>query len=75
MVRTTIIATIALHVFADVAATGHGFSGKTQGVRIDFIFVRKHDEILDARIIHYNDNGLYPSDHFPVTARVRLVSG
>lgn len=57
------------------AASAHGFSGTREGIRVDFILVRPQDEILDAQIIHFNRNGRYPSDHFPVTATVRLVSG
>lgn len=57
------------------AASGHGFSGITEGPRIDFVFVEKKTRILDARIIHYSRNGLYPSDHYPVTASIQLDSG
>jgi endonuclease/exonuclease/phosphatase family metal-dependent hydrolase len=52
--------------------TGHGFTGKTDGKRIDYIFVRPQDDVLKATIIHDNSDGLYPSDHFPVTATVGI---
>ena len=29
-------------------------------------------EVLDAAIVRTSDDGRYPSDHFPVTARIRL---
>lgn len=56
-------------------ASGHGFTGRRQGVRIDYVFVSKRDRILDAQIVYHNRKGLYPSDHYPVTAEVRLVPG
>lgn len=55
-------------------ATGHGFSGRREGVRIDFIFVRSQDKVLDARIVYDNQDGFYPSDHYPVTAEIQLVT-
>ncbi|WP_437967587.1 endonuclease/exonuclease/phosphatase family protein [Sorangium sp. So ce260] len=54
--------------------TFNGFSGAEDGEKIDFIFAPPAPvaEVLLARIIRDNQDGLYPSDHFPVTARVRL---
>ncbi|XXX76952.1 endonuclease/exonuclease/phosphatase family protein [Sorangium sp. So ce134] len=54
--------------------TFNGFSGDEGGEKIDFIFARPAPvaEVLLARILRDNQGGLYPSDHFPVTARVRL---
>jgi len=44
------------------------------GTKIDFVFTPRDAALggpatmLDARIIHDNENGRYPSDHFPVYA-------
>jgi len=57
---------------ADVG-TFSGFEiGRTAGDKIDYVLVPPGTEVLDARIIRTVRDGRYPSDHFPVVARVRL---
>lgn len=58
--------------------TFHGWSGKTNGPRIDYIFVNEGIQILDAVILH-NEPGnkgttskRFPSDHYPVMAHVEI---
>lgn len=63
----------ALHP-ADQAGTGHRFIGRRDGARIDYIFASSRDRIQDARILYDNDDGRYPSDHFPVVATIRLAA-
>ena len=53
-------------------ATFHGYSGGTRGSRIDFILHDGSFETLDATIVRTNNSGRYPSDHYPVTATLRL---
>lgn len=52
------------------------FSGfkpdQTTGDKIDYVFVEPGTEVLDAAIVRTAQGGRSPSDHFPVTARVRL---
>lgn len=48
------------------------FKGKEQGVHIDYIFVSEEFEILDAEVVKYNKDGKYPSDHYPVVAKVKV---
>lgn len=56
--------------------TSHGFRGPTAGGRrIDWILTRGPVETLASEIRLDHLNGQYPSDHFPVTARVRLLGG
>jgi len=70
------------------SGTFHAFSGDRGGAKIDFVLVwplwgrappdmfespRKQWRVLQADIVHTNENGRYPSDHFPVTATVLLV--
>ena len=51
-----------------------GFDLKaTTGAKIDYVLVPAASEVLDAAIVRTSRDGRYPSDHFPVTARVRLV--
>jgi endonuclease/exonuclease/phosphatase family metal-dependent hydrolase len=54
--------------------TYNGFSGKDTGAKIDYIFVPKNAQIMESEILKTNQNGRYPSDHFPVIARVRFIN-
>ncbi|ODS54704.1 MAG: hypothetical protein ABS36_10790 [Acidobacteria bacterium SCN 69-37] len=44
--------------------------GETKGDKIDYVLVPPGTQVLDARIIRTSRDGRYPSDHFPVTARI-----
>ena len=52
----------------------HGFKGGTMGSRIDFIFHTRHFRATDADIDRTEQNGLWPSDHYAVTAVLKLES-
>jgi endonuclease/exonuclease/phosphatase family metal-dependent hydrolase len=53
-------------------ATFHAFTGKTAGSRIDFIFHTSQLQAVDAQILRTPaTNGVFPSDHYPVTAMLR----
>ncbi len=52
--------------------TRHDFSGRRGGPRIDWILATPHFTTLDADIDHTRRGARFPSDHFPVTAVVRL---
>jgi endonuclease/exonuclease/phosphatase family metal-dependent hydrolase len=52
--------------------TFNGFEGRRDGARIDWILVTPDVAVIDAAIDHTARDGRYPSDHFPVTATVRL---
>jgi endonuclease/exonuclease/phosphatase family metal-dependent hydrolase len=65
-----------LHPDAAEAGTFNGFTfGQTAGEKIDFVFVEPGVEVLDASIVRTSRDGRYPSDHFPVTARIRFPAG
>jgi endonuclease/exonuclease/phosphatase family metal-dependent hydrolase len=49
-------------------ATFHGFRGGTEGNRIDWILYRTRWKVLEAATLTYNEDGRYPSDHYPVLA-------
>ena len=63
-------------------ATFHGFrgprfdsSGTVEiGEKIDYIFVTPHLKTLDAEIIRTNNNGRYPTDHYPIRATVEFTN-
>ncbi len=62
-----------LHPDAKEAGTFNGFKlGVTTGDKIDYIFVHPGTEVIDAEIVRTAVDGRYPSDHFPVVARIRL---
>jgi endonuclease/exonuclease/phosphatase family metal-dependent hydrolase len=42
------------------------------GEKIDYVFVPPGIGVIDAAIVRTERDGRYPSDHFPVTARIRL---
>ncbi|HUF47767.1 MAG TPA: endonuclease/exonuclease/phosphatase family protein [Vicinamibacterales bacterium] len=62
-----------VHPSEAMAGTFTGFKpNATGGDKIDYVFVEPGTEVLDAAIVRTSRNGRYPSDHFPVTAIVRL---
>jgi len=62
-----------LHPDAREVGTFNGFKyGQAGGEKIDFVFVEPGTEVLAAEIVRSSSDGRYPSDHFPVTARIRL---
>ncbi len=61
-----------IHPDADEVGTFNGFEGKTSGEKIDYVFISSSLEAIDAAILHDNTYGQYPSDHFPVTAKIQF---
>ena len=52
--------------------TRHNFSGKTNGPKIDHIPISKNVQALEVDIDQTDVNGKYPSDHYPVIAKILL---
>ena len=52
--------------------TWHGFSGKAQKGRLDWILTSPDVQVHEARILRNSYQGRYPSDHFPVKATLGL---
>ena len=52
--------------------TGHGFKGSKSGEAIDHILVEEGTPVLKADIDQRAIDGRYPSDHYPVIAKVKL---
>jgi endonuclease/exonuclease/phosphatase family metal-dependent hydrolase len=65
-----------VHPDAVEVGTFHGFTGRAGSERIDAIFTSSGWEVIEADIVrtHEGEGGRarYPSDHFPVTARLRF---
>ncbi len=57
----------------DAGPTFHGFLGADRG-QIDHILVGPGIEVLDAGVDRSKRNGRWPSDHYPIWARLRLPS-
>jgi len=56
------------------AGTYTGFKyGNLNGDKIDYVLVQPGTEVIRAEIVRASRNDRYPSDHFPVVARVRLA--
>lgn len=48
------------------------FKGKEKGMHIDYIFVSDEFVIENTEIVKHNDNGRYPSDHYPIIADIKI---
>jgi endonuclease/exonuclease/phosphatase family metal-dependent hydrolase len=62
----------AVHPDAGQTGTYHAFRGDRSGPKIDAILASPEWETLAADIVLLEVGGRYPSDHFPVTAVLRL---
>jgi endonuclease/exonuclease/phosphatase family metal-dependent hydrolase len=57
------------------AGTFTGFKyGNIEGEKIDYILAQPGTEVMHAEIVRFARSERYPSDHFPVIARVRFVN-
>ncbi len=63
-----------LHTNAAQVGTFNGFYGTRSGDKIDYIFVEPDTDVIEARILHDHEQNRYPSDHFPLMARIALPS-
>jgi len=54
----------------DNERTFHNFNGRTSGQRIDYVLHDAQLRTLEAEIVRTEYDGVYPSDHFPVTGLV-----
>ena len=61
-----------VHPSDSIAGTFHAFRGDSAGEKIDYVFVSPEWTVLGAAILRTSVAGRYPSDHFPVIARLRL---
>jgi endonuclease/exonuclease/phosphatase family metal-dependent hydrolase len=63
-----------LHPDATEVRTRTNFQiGNTRGSKkVDYVFVEPGVKVLEAEIVRDSRDGRYPSDHFPVTAKLRL---
>lgn len=55
---------------ADAPGTNHDFTGRTDGSRIDYVWVRGWD-VVEARVAAERIGRRLPSDHWPVVAVLR----
>jgi endonuclease/exonuclease/phosphatase family metal-dependent hydrolase len=61
-----------LHPTDTLVGTFNGFTGARSGEKIDHVLVSERWSVLDAGIVTTSEAGRFPSDHFPVTAVVRV---
>jgi endonuclease/exonuclease/phosphatase family metal-dependent hydrolase len=63
----------ALHRDAkEVGSFSNFVFGQTTGDKIDYVLVEPGTKVLSAGILRTSRNNRYPSDHFPVVARIEL---
>ncbi|MGG7058496.1 endonuclease/exonuclease/phosphatase family protein [Clostridium nigeriense] len=48
------------------------FKGSRKGLHIDYIFVTEEFDVKNSEIIYYNIDGRYPSDHYPISAELKI---
>jgi len=65
----------AVHPHDSLVGTFHAFKGSQTGEKIDYIFADAKTSVTNAMILRKNVRGRYPSDHFPVTARIQFNNG
>ena len=53
---------------AEDSGTAHGFTGKINKGRIDYIYASKSFGLVESEVLHDHEGNNYPSDHFPVRA-------
>ena len=63
-----------LHPKAKGVGTFNSWSGETGGEKIDAVLVGPGIDTLEAEILRENENGRYPSDHYPVRALVATAA-
>lgn len=56
------------HPDEKVVGTFNGFTGKTDGDKIDYIFTWPSAKVVSSEILRTHRDSRYPSDHFPVNA-------
>jgi len=61
-----------VHADEQTVGTFNGFQGRTDGPKIDAVFVTPEWQVVEADIVRTQESDRYPSDHFPVTATVEL---
>lgn len=63
------------HPGAQQVGTFNGFEGRSDGEKIDYILVSPDVQVIEAEIERNRYGGRYPSDHFPVSAVLRVCEG
>ncbi len=48
--------------------TAHGFTGRRDGSRIDYVYASSGFRFLSAKVLQEAVGGIHPSDHYPVRA-------
>jgi D-aminopeptidase len=64
----------ALYPDEERVGTFNGFKGALDGPKIDYVLVQPGTEVMSAAIVRTSRDGRFPSDHFPVIARIRFTN-
>jgi len=63
-----------LHTKEKKVGTFNGFKGNADGPKIDYIFAEPETKVQAAEIVRTHKDNRYPSDHFPVTAKMCIYT-
>ncbi|MBD0378793.1 endonuclease/exonuclease/phosphatase family protein [Paenibacillus sedimenti] len=58
---------------ASAGLTAHNFHGGDEGKPIDYIFVSPEISVMECLVDRRQIDGGYPSDHYPIVARLKLA--
>lgn len=61
------------HGYNSRTNTYHSFKGKAGRRHLDYIYASEEFQIQDCYIDRSSENGRYPSDHYPLVARLELA--
>ena len=69
--KTALVDTFrVLYPNAKTVGTFNAFQGRTDGAKIDYVLTNPWAKVISAEILRMNQDGRYPSDHFPVVATI-----
>lgn len=63
---------LGLERLSTEGGTFHNFSGKSDDALIDYIFISKGIQTVEAKIDRRDFAGKYPSDHYPVIGKLEI---
>ena len=65
---------LSVHPYQSQASTRQNFSGRLLGPKVDHISTCQNAKVLEVMIDNRKVNGRYPSDHFPVIAKILTIN-
>ncbi|CAG7642368.1 hypothetical protein PAESOLCIP111_04331 [Paenibacillus solanacearum] len=70
--RTTALIDAYSKLSGAIGLTAHSFEGGAEGEPIDYIFVTPDVKVTEVAVDRRKIDGAYPSDHYPIVAKIEL---